>query len=204
MTPSSHVPPGPGEYEEQTQGVVAQPGLDPTVLKNGLTDTQRKKLKRRGATRTLKHAQGKGGSLEDTSGDPHQTTRQAGMGPDCKRLLASPRGWCLKGPGPLAPESAAVRGRGQGVKGGGSALSPLTQSRQIQRDVHSAATHIQTGSSLHTDVCVDSSWCKKCVSSGAGVTHTQASFSVNTHQIMANSSSEQPAAFWICGSDVSL
>lgn len=64
--------------------------------------------------------------MEGTSGDPHQTIRQAGMGPDCKGLLVSPRGWCLKGPGPLAPESAAVRGRGQGVKGDGSALSPLT------------------------------------------------------------------------------
>lgn len=39
------------------------------------------------------------------------------------------------------------------VKCDGSALSPLTQGQQIKCDVHSAATHIQTGSSLHTDAC---------------------------------------------------
>lgn len=85
----------------------------------------------------------------------------------------------------IPPLSAAECG---GVKCEESALSPLTQGQQIKCDVHSAATHIQTGFSLHTHVCglVTGQTLPSPL-----VLAWQASFSVNAHRITAKSFPEQ-------------
>lgn len=98
MTPRSHVPPVPSEYEDQTQSVMAQKAWTQQCLKipslmhsNSKKHTHRKKLKTRGLARTLRKntiwqpRKGKGRVfMEDTPGDPQQTIRQAGPRPDCR------------------------------------------------------------------------------------------------------------------------